>query len=175
MADPTVVAPAASLPRPPPAAVIVRLSTDQGGGPPKRRRGRTGPRSQRQALEGVRVLVVEDEAVAAMDLVSALEEFGAEVCGTAASGSEASRKARELRPRLAVVDIRLKDGETGIDAAQAMVQLGVAIVFATAHTNRGLAARMAAVPRSTQLSKPYDAAQLLSAARRVLRGNERGD
>lgn len=113
--------------------------------------------------------MVEDEAVAALDLVSTLEGLGAEVCGTAASGSEASRKAHELRPRLAVVDIRLKDGETGIDAAHIMADLGIAIVFATAHSDPKLAARMAAVPRSAQLSKPYDEAQLVSAARRVLR------
>lgn len=120
-------------------------------------------------LSGVRVLVVEDESLVAMDLVATLEDLGADVCGTAASSDEAVRRARALRPRLAVVDIRLRDGETGVDAARVMVEeMGVAIVFATAHTDPGLAVRMASVPGAARLTKPYDSADLLNAARRVL-------
>lgn len=117
----------------------------------------------------MRVLVVEDETIVALDLAQMLEDLGAEVCGTAASGAEALRKARALRPRLAVVDVRLKDGETGVDVARTMAdELGISIVFATAHTDQNLVTRMAAVPGAIRLTKPYSAQDLLDAARRVL-------
>jgi CheY-like chemotaxis protein len=122
-----------------------------------------------ELLKGVRVLVVEDEAVVAIDLVAMLEDMGAEVGGTAASGVQALRKARALRPQLAVVDIRLKDGETGIEAARVMAEeMGVAIIFASAHTDAMLAAQMSALPEAARLTKPYTVTQLADAARRVL-------
>ncbi len=120
-------------------------------------------------LGGVRVLVVEDETIVALDLIQMLEDLGAEVCGLAASGAEALRKARALQPEMAVVDIRLKDGETGVDAGRSMAEeLGVAIVFATAHTDPVLRTRMATVLGSMHLAKPYGARELAAAARQVL-------
>lgn len=145
------------------------LSPQGDGDPPKGARGRSKA-DQTSSLFGVRVLVVEDESLVAMDLVVTLEELGADVCGTAASSDEAVRRARTLRPELAVVDIRLRDGETGVDAARVMAEeLGMAIVFATAHTNSRLALRMADVPGAGRLTKPYDSAELLDAVRHVLR------
>jgi DNA-binding NarL/FixJ family response regulator len=120
-------------------------------------------------LAGVRVLVVEDEALIALDVGSMLEALGAEVCGTAASGADAVRQARRLRPQLGVVDIHLKDGEPGVDAARVMTdEVGVAIVFATAHSDPGLQARMADVAGAARVFKPYGADDLLDAARQAL-------
>ena len=65
--------------------------------------------------------------------------------------------------------MRLKDGETGVDAARTMAdELGVAIVFASAHSDPRILAEMAKVPGAGRLTKPYDAAQLADMMRRVL-------
>ncbi len=152
------------------ACLAVGLNLGQGGDEaPKRRHG--GARSQAdRRLTAVRVLIVEDEALVAINLETMLEDLGAEVCGTAASGADAVHQARRLRPELAVVDIRLKDGETGVEAARTMAdELGVAIVFASAHSDPRIVAEMAKVPGAGRLTKPYDAAQLADMMRRVLR------
>jgi two-component system, response regulator PdtaR len=145
------------------------MAPGRGDKGPERPRGATRPPAGRQ-LQGVRVLIVEDEALVAINLETMLEDLGAEVCGTAASGADAVRKARQLRPEVAVVDIRLKDGETGVEAARTMAdELGVAIVFASAHSDPRIVAEMAKVPGAGRLTKPYDAAQLADMMRRVLR------
>jgi two-component system, response regulator PdtaR len=153
-----------------PSLVVVDLGPRQAAD----QRGSPGPRSQAEPddrlLEGVRVLVVEDETIVALDLIQMLEDLGADVCGSAVSGADALRKAHALRPELAVVDIRLKDGETGVDAARSMAEeLGTVIVFATAHTDPLLRRRMETVLGSTHLPKPYGMSELEDAARRVLR------
>jgi two-component system, response regulator PdtaR len=143
------------------------LGRGAGGPKPRRRAARTG---EDRDLTAVSVLVVEDEALVAMNLTAMLEDLGAEVCATVASGKEAVRRARLLRPQLAVVDVRLKDGETGIDAARIMAdELGTAIVFATAHSDPHIVGMMSAVPGAQRLFKPYDAGQLADAMRRALR------
>ena len=147
-------------------------------GPAKARRPARAARSKpaergagaRPDLAGVRVLVVEDEALIALDVTCMLEALGAEVCGTAASSADAVRQARGLRPQLAVVDIHLRDGETGIGVARVMAEeLSVAIVFATAYSDPDLQARMADVAGAARVFKPYGAAELLDAARQALR------
>lgn len=127
-------------------------------------------------LPAVRVLVVEDETLVALNLAAMIEDLGAEVCDTVSTGAAAVRRARALRPRVAVVDVRLKDGETaGIDAARTMAEeLGVAIVFATAHSDPPTVAAMEAVPGSERLTKPYDARRLAAALHRALQRQERG-
>ncbi len=144
------------------------LGGDAGDQPPPRDvagRSDTGP-----DLTAARVLVVEDEALVAMNLTTMIEDLGANVCGAAASGKEAVRIARLTRPHLAVVDIRLKDGETGIDAARIMAEeLGIAIVFATAHSDARIVGMMELVPGAERLFKPYDARQLAEVMRRALR------
>lgn len=64
-----------------------------------------------------RILVVEDEAVIALDLQSLLEEFGHEVVGTASRGDDALRVAAETRPDLALLDIRIGGRLDGIEVA----------------------------------------------------------
>ena len=92
----------------------LRLGPGDDGAPERRRRG--APAQADRQPTAVRVLIVEDEALVAINLETMLEDLGAEVCGTAASGAEAVRKARQLRPELAVVDVRLKDGEEPFSA-----------------------------------------------------------
>ena len=77
----------------------VGMAPGRGDGGPERPRGATRPPAGRQ-LQGVRVLIVEDEALVAINLETMLEDLGGEVCGTAAAGQEAVRKARQLRPTL---------------------------------------------------------------------------
>ena len=67
--------------------------------------------------ERCRILVVEDEAVIALDLQHLLEEFGHHVVGTASRGDDALRLADATRPDLALLDIGISGELDGIDVA----------------------------------------------------------
>jgi CheY-like chemotaxis protein len=85
----------------------------------------------------LRILVVEDEILIALELQSLLQDFGHEVVGAATSSTGALALAQELRPDLAFVDIHLADGPTGIDVARRLSgELGVTVLFMTANAKR---------------------------------------
>jgi DNA-binding response OmpR family regulator len=80
-----------------------------------------------------RILIVEDQAILGMELEFALAETGHEVVGIAADARQALALAVEAKPDLAIVDINLRDGRTGLTVAQKMsIGLGVTVLFATA-------------------------------------------
>jgi CheY-like chemotaxis protein len=82
-----------------------------------------------------RVLVVEDEAIAAMALTLMLETLDCTVVGVAASGRDAIDLAMEYHPDLVLMDIRLKGKMSGIDSANAIQdRLPVPIIFTTAYS-----------------------------------------
>lgn len=81
-----------------------------------------------------RVLIVEDEAVIAMDLENLVYELGHRVAGIATTRDDAVRLAREQRPELVLTDIKLADGSSGVDAAVAILKdFDIPVVFITAY------------------------------------------
>lgn len=82
----------------------------------------------------LRVIVVEDETLILMQIEMLLEEAGHEVVGTAVTRDEAIALAVETRPDIAFVDLRLKDGSSGLEAARGMRDVaGLTVVFMTAN------------------------------------------
>ncbi len=88
-------------------------------------------------MSGLRVLIVEDEVLLAMQLEYHVLEAGHEVVGCALTSAEALKLAAETKPDLIFVDINLADGPTGIDVAR---ELGLVssrvVVFMTANSKR---------------------------------------
>ena len=68
-------------------------------------------------LEGLKVVVAEDEGLIRMDVVASLEEAGLVVVGQAADGEEAISLATEHEPDLVVMDVKMPRLD-GISAAQ---------------------------------------------------------
>ena len=66
----------------------------------------------------MRVLIVEDEALIAMDLAMLVAELGHDVCAIAASAAAAITQAAAHDPDVVLMDIRLSQGSSGIDAAR---------------------------------------------------------
>ncbi len=56
------------------------------------------------------ILIVEDEAIVAMEISKRVKQFGYNVCGVAVSAEEAIEQAELRRPDIVLMDIRL-DGE----------------------------------------------------------------
>jgi CheY-like chemotaxis protein len=101
-----------------------------------------------------RILVIEDEALVAMELSFVLEDLGHTVVGTASDASTARRLVEESDVDLALVDIHLSDGPTGIELGRELGQrLGVTVLFMTA--NPGMV-RNGVAGTIGVLSKPTD-------------------
>jgi two-component system, response regulator PdtaR len=89
------------------------------------------------AHDSLRVLIVEDEALIAMQLEAFLQDEGHVVVGVAATSAEAKDMADATNADLALVDIHLIDGPTGVNVGEYVAKtLGVAVVFMTANAKR---------------------------------------
>lgn len=136
----------------------LRQVTEAGITPPER-----GGADAAVALRGRRVLVVEDSALVAMELETALRAEGAEVIGPVARIEDAATAIVARAPDAALLDIDL-DGVAVFPLADALAGSGVPFVFTT-----GYEARLVLPPRFAGrpvLAKPYrgeDAAAALAA------------
>jgi two-component system, response regulator PdtaR len=83
------------------------------------------------------VLIVEDEVLLAEELAFLVREAGLRDVGRAMSSQEALAMAARLTPDLALVDVHLKDGPTGVETARAIVaDCGAVVLFMTANVSR---------------------------------------
>jgi DNA-binding response OmpR family regulator len=83
------------------------------------------------------VLIVDDNEIVAEAIADGVRLAGYTVCGVASSAERALELARQRRPRLALVDVDLGDGEDGIDAARQLLALGpITIIFVTGFPDR---------------------------------------
>jgi CheY-like chemotaxis protein len=87
-----------------------------------------------RSLQGRCLLVVEDEYMIAIDLVSFLEDLGADVVGPAGSVDEGLELVEQHGRRLdvALLDVNLR-GELVFPVADALTQKGVPVVFTTGY------------------------------------------
>ena len=87
--------------------------------------------------EPLEVLIVEDEILVAAELGFLVQEAGCRDVGHAMSADEAVRLAETLHPDLALVDVHLRDGPTGVEAARRIVDdCGGVALFMTANVKR---------------------------------------
>lgn len=124
------------------------------------------------ALMSARILIVEDEALVAMEMAAVLRDRGYEPVGVAAD----SRMARALAARgvdLALVDCQLRDGVTGPQVGRHLIdEHGAAVIFVTANP------RLVEHVRDAHgvIAKPSDDDALFAAIETALsRRNSHGD
>src|SRR5262245_4515621 len=93
---------------------------------------------RRPMPSAARILIVEDEVIVARDLQEQLTRLGYGIAGRAGGADGAVELAREQRPDLVLMDIRLDGQRDGIDAAKIIqADLGLPVVYLTAHTDDG--------------------------------------
>ncbi|MES2492474.1 MAG: PAS domain S-box protein [Pseudomonadota bacterium] len=122
---------------------------------------------RRAGAGGRRVLVVEDEALVALEIDEALSAGGIEVLGPAGSVSEALSLLAEGRCDIALLDINL-GAETSEPVARELKRLGIPFIVVSGYSREQQPEAMRSAPL---LSKPLDAGQLLAAIERCC--NER--
>ena len=82
-----------------------------------------------------KILIVEDEAITALDLQEKIEGFGYEVVSTENNGENAIEIAKKQRPDLILMDISLKGSLSGIEVAREVNALNIPVIYLTANTN----------------------------------------
>lgn len=81
-----------------------------------------------------RVLVVEDNPILAMEIEAVVSDMGHLVCGTAANEREALQLLADERPTLALLDVRLAGGDSGVSIARQLRQdRSLRTIFVTAY------------------------------------------
>ena len=109
------------------------------------------------------MLVAEDEALIRLDLVELLTNEGYQVVGEAADGDEAIALARELRPDLVVMDVKMPHTD-GITAAEVIGEERIApVVMLTAFSQRELVERARDAGAMAYVVKPFDSSDVVPA------------
>lgn len=81
-------------------------------------------------------LIVEDEVLLQMQLSFMLEDAGHVIAASASSLSEALDAIERAQIDIALVDIHLADGPTGLDVGRKLAEAGIPYLFLTANTAR---------------------------------------
>ena len=125
--------------------------------------------SKMQTKETVRVLVVEDEYILAINLQETLESLGYVVLDIADSAEGAITKAMELRPNLILMDIRLRGEMDGIQAAeQIWYLLQIPIIYVTGHSDKSTVERATLTSPFGYILKPIKEQELYVAIQTAL-------
>jgi CheY-like chemotaxis protein len=83
------------------------------------------------------VLIIEDEPLISMQLEDLVTSLGHQICGTAATRTQAQEVVAEKTPGLVLADIQLADGSSGLDAVDDILAIGsVPVIFITAYPER---------------------------------------
>ncbi|NUQ18634.1 MAG: response regulator, partial [Sphingomonas sp.] len=117
-------------------------------------------------MEGVRVLVVEDEYFIADDFRRELSAAGAVIVGPASSFSTAAKKIDEGAFDCAVIDLNLH-GESALPLAARLATRGKPFAIATGYGSAAIPPEFKGVPR---IEKPFDPPALLQLVAQLSRG-----
>jgi CheY-like chemotaxis protein/DNA-directed RNA polymerase specialized sigma24 family protein len=107
------------------------------------------------AQVSVPVLIIEDETLIAMELSRIMEDMGHTIAGIASREATALEQAEKTSPGLVLCDIKLLDEDSGISAAQRILQrFEVPVVFVTAFSELLLTGGR--LEPAFVVSKPFD-------------------
>jgi CheY-like chemotaxis protein len=107
-------------------------------------------------MEKSQILIVEDEIVVATELEESLKKLGYGICGVASSGQKAIQKGEQENPDLVLMDIKLKGGMDGIQAAEMIrTRLGIPVIFLTAYTDDEIVEEAKVTEPYAYIVKPY--------------------
>ena len=125
-----------------------------------------------QPLHGLRILVVEDDVMIALDCQQSLQDAGAGRVEIAKSKAEVMALLSQAAFDIAVIDIFL-GSETGIPIAELMIDANIAFVFCSGATSD--IDLPAALKGSVMITKPYSMADLIGAiiTKAIEAGNRR--
>jgi CheY-like chemotaxis protein len=129
-----------------------------------------GTASKMEDAYKANILLVEDETLIAEDIEKMLQRWGYRVIGHAISGKQAIELAKEERPDLILMDIRIKGELNGVEAAisiESFYQRSIPIIFITAVPVR-LYNLIRSIDPCLYLNKPFTEQELKNCIERKL-------
>ncbi len=119
-------------------------------------------------MERTRVIIADDESLIRMDLREMLTNLGYLVVGEAGDGRSAVNLARELRPDIVVMDVKMPDMD-GIEAARVLTEERLApVLLLSAYSQQELVQRARQAGVAGYLVKPFRESDLTPAIEVVL-------
>lgn len=105
----------------------------------------------------IKILIVEDDPLTSQDLKEIIQENGMQVVGIAKNKAEAKDIISGQYPDILVVDINLKDGDSGIDLVMEVnSDQKLPVVFLTANSDKETVDKALRTNPASYLTKPYD-------------------
>lgn len=117
--------------------------------------------SNNSQVNPARILVAEDEALIRLDLVEMLTEAGYEVVAQATNGVEAIALAKEFKPDLAILDVKMPELD-GISAAEQIIEFAPVLML-TAFSQKELVERARDAGVMAYVVKPFSIGDLTPA------------
>ena len=111
----------------------------------------------------IRVVIAEDEAIIRLDLKETLEEEGYVVVGETGRGDEAVELVQELRPDLAILDVKMPGMDGLAAAALISAEKHAAVLILTAFSQRDLIEKARDAGALAYLVKPFQKSELIPA------------
>lgn len=112
-------------------------------------------------MDPLRIIIADDEPIIRMDLRRTLENMGHVVVGEAGDGTKAVELARELKPNIAILDIKMPEMD-GIEAAKVISTETIApVLLLTAYSQKDLVERAKDAGVFAYLVKPFKEADLM--------------
>ncbi len=106
-------------------------------------------------LRTLRVLIVEDQAIIALDLEARLRDLGHRVIDIVHTGHNAIKAAATHRPDLVLINVLLSDGVVGVNTAMLIRErFGIRSIFITAEANPEVMEQIAKARPIDVLVKP---------------------
>ena len=114
-------------------------------------------------MDPLRIVIADDEPIIRMDLRRTLENMGHVVVGEAGDGQQALEITKELKPDIAILDIKMPTMD-GIDAAKLISTEAIApVLLLTAYSQRDLVERARDAGVFAYLVKPFKELDLMPA------------
>ena len=114
-------------------------------------------------MDSLKIVIGDDEPIIRLDLKKTLENMGHQVVGEAGDGAKAVDLARQLKPDILILDIKMPEMD-GIDAAKVITTEGIApVLLLTAYSQKDLVDRAKDAGVFAYLVKPFKEADLVPA------------
>ena len=108
-----------------------------------------------------KILIVEDDLIAAKDIEGRLQSFGYEVTAIVSSGSGALSQIKKNPPDLVLMDIKLRDEMDGIETADLIrIRFDIPVVYVTAYADFETLVRAKKTESFGFIAKPFDSGEL---------------
>lgn len=123
-------------------------------------------------MSNLKVLIVEGDAIHALELKTELMRMGHDVLGVVHDVTTALKVIFTHNPDLILMDVYMNGQPSGLQLGQRLINHNIPIIFITAHTNENIYQSAKKINTAAYLVKPFDYLTLRSAIDNTIRRSE---